>query len=97
MFLTNTEHTSSCRRVPLETLGAAHIRVTCDACRSADAEVCGKRDLPLMARVAAVRKFRAAGWRHEAPEYVRTEALRDARLDGLGRWFCPTCARSRRP
>ena len=83
--------------MPLETLSAAHIRVICDACRSADAEVCGKRDLPLMARVAAVRKFRAAGWRHEPREYTRTEALEDARRDGLGRWFCPVCARSKKP
>jgi hypothetical protein len=83
--------------VPLETLSAAHIRVTCDACRSVDAEVCGKRDLPLMARVAAVRKFRAAGWRHEPSEYARIEALGDARRDGLGRWFCPACAQSIHP
>jgi hypothetical protein len=83
--------------VPLETLSAAHIRVTCDDCRSADAEVCGKRDLPLMARVAAVRKFRAVGWRHEPHEYTRAEDLEVARKDGLGRWFCPACARSRHP
>ena len=83
--------------MPLESLSAAHIRVTCDACRSADAEVCGKRDLPLMARVAAVRKFRAAGWRHEPHEYTRTEDLAAARIDGLGRWFCPACARSKHP
>jgi hypothetical protein len=83
--------------VPLESLSAAHIRVTCDACRSADAEVCGKRDMPLMARVAAIRKFRAAGWRHEPNEYTRTEELQVARADGLGRWYCPACARSRHP
>jgi hypothetical protein len=83
--------------VPLETLSAAHIRVTCDACRTANAEVCGKRDLPLMARVAAVRKFRAAGWGHEPQEYTRTEALGEARGNGLGRWLCPACARSSHP
>lgn len=83
--------------MPLETLSAAHIRVPCDACRTADAEVCGERDLPLMARVAAVRKFRAAGWRHEPHEYTRTEELAAARIDGLGRWYCPACARSRHP
>ncbi len=36
-----------------------------NACRTASAEVCGKRDLPVMARVAAMRKFKAVGWHHD--------------------------------
>lgn len=38
---------------------AAYVRVVCDACRTASAEVCGKRDPPVMARVAAMRQFKA--------------------------------------
>jgi hypothetical protein len=59
---------------------AAHIRVTCDGCGSNTAEVCGKRDLPTMARVAAVRKFLAVGWQHDA---VDTHAKRAPR-EGVG-------------
>jgi hypothetical protein len=77
--------------VPLAVIEAAHLRVTCDACRTATAEVCGKRDLPTMARVAAIRKFRAAGWHHD-PGNVRAK---DAGRDGLGRWYCPECGRTK--
>jgi hypothetical protein len=52
--------------VAVQVVDAAHIRVMCDACRTATAEVCDKRNLPVVARVAAIRKFtevhtRAAG------------------------------------
>jgi hypothetical protein len=40
--------------MPLQTIEAAHLRVVCDACRTATAEVCGKRDLPIAARIAAM-------------------------------------------
>lgn len=49
----------------LQVIEAAHVRVTCDACRTASAEVCGKRDLPVMACVAAIRKFKAVGWHND--------------------------------
>jgi hypothetical protein len=81
-------------RVSLQPVEAAHIRVVCDSCRSATAEVCGKRDLPVMARVAAVRKFLAIGWHHDAgTSYRSARALNHAEEAGTGRWYCPECAR----
>lgn len=71
----------------------AHIRVLCDACRTASAEVCGKRDLPVMARVAAIRKFKAVGWHHDPVRHASVRAERDSEATGSGRWYCPTWAR----
>jgi len=81
-------------RVPLQVVEAAHVRVTCDTCRTASAEVCGKRDVPTMARVAAMRKLKAVGW-HPDPGGQRSSARaeRDSEASGSGRWYCPTCAR----
>jgi hypothetical protein len=79
--------------VPLVVLEAAHLRVICDACRTATAEVCGKRDLPVVARVAAMRKFRAAGWHHDPGDHARTKTLEQAEKDGSGHWYCPNCGR----
>ena len=78
----------------LQVLEAAHLRVTCDACRTATAEVCGKRDLPVAARVAAIRKFKMVGW-HNDPggNHSSARAESDAASSGSGRWYCPTCAR----
>ena len=75
-------------------LEAAHVRVTCDACRTESAEVCGKRDLPVMARVAAVRKFKAVGWHHD-PGRLQGSARseKDSEASGSGRWYCPRCSR----
>jgi hypothetical protein len=77
----------------LQTLEASHLRVTRDACRSASAEVCGKRDLPIAARIAAMRKFKAAGWHHDAGVDRRARVIERAEREGSGRWYCPTCAR----
>ncbi len=63
----------------LEPIEAAHLRVTCD--------------LPVMARVAAVRKFKAAGWHNDPGEHARTRTLEQVQRDGGGRWYCPACAR----
>jgi hypothetical protein len=80
--------------VALQAVTAAHLRVTCDGCGSATAEVCGKRDPPTMARVAAVRKFQAIGWHLDADRRpTSARALKDAEMSGSGRWYCPTCAR----
>jgi hypothetical protein len=79
--------------VPFAFIDAAHLRVTCDACRSSSAEVCGKRDPPVMARVAAMRKFKASGWHHDPGSYARTKTLEEAERDGSGRWYCPSCGR----
>jgi hypothetical protein len=79
--------------VALQLIEAAHLRVTCDACRAASAEICGKRDLPVMARVAAVRKFKEVGWHNDPGNHSRTTTLGQAQRDGGGRWYCPTCAR----
>lgn len=53
----------------LATIEASHIRVTCDRC-GVTAEVCGQRDLPVMARVASVKKFLSIGWHLDAVEWV---------------------------
>lgn len=76
----------------LLTIEAAHVRVACDSC-GVTAEVCGRRDLPVMARVAAVRKFHAIGWHHDpgvrAPS---ARAEKDSNAMGSGKWYCPGCA-----
>ena len=78
----------------LEAVEAKHIRVVCDACRSATAEVCGKRDPPFMARVVAVRKFKAVGWHHDPrSKSASARAEKESDSSGSGRWYCPTCAR----
>ena len=78
--------TISC--VTLAVADAVHVRVTCDSCR-ATAEVCGKRAMPVVARAAAVERFRAAGWHHDPGQTRR----KDADLSGAGRWYCPECGR----
>ena len=78
--------------VALQRIEASHLRVTCDACRTASAEVFGKQDLPVMACVAAVRKFKAVGWHNDPGEHRRSKTLDDVQRDGSGRWYCPTCA-----
>jgi hypothetical protein len=80
-------------RMSLQTVQAAHLRVVCDGCGSATAEVCGKRDPPVMARVAAVRKFKAVGWHNDPPARASARAEKDADASGYGRWYCPACAR----
>ncbi len=77
----------------LAVVQAAHLRVVCDGCRRASAEVCGKRDVPVMARVAAVRKFKSVGWHHDPGQYGRAKTLDDAEREGSGRWYCPECRR----
>jgi len=72
---------------------ATHIRVVCDACRKASAEVCGKRELAVTARLTAVAKFKSIGWHQDPGSYGRPSALDQAERDGSGRWYCPTCAR----
>jgi hypothetical protein len=80
--------------VALAPIDAWHIRVVCDACRVSSAEVCGKRDLPVAATVAAVRKFKAAGWHHDAGgRSVRQKTIDDAERTGMGRWYCPDCGK----
>jgi hypothetical protein len=78
--------------VPLLFVEATHLRVVCDSCRTTSAEVCGKRDLPVMARVAAMRKFKDCGWHHDPGDHARTKTLEHAQRDGSGRWYCPGCA-----
>lgn len=75
-------------------VNAAHLRVTCDGCGTNTAEVCGKRDLPTMARVAAVRKFQAVGWHFDpSRRAASTRGQKEASEMGDGKWYCPDCAR----
>ena len=83
----------------LAILEASHIRVTCDRC-GVTAEVCGRRDLPVMARVASVKKFLSIGWHQDArPTPSAARRSSSARADkestemGNGKWYCPGCAR----
>ena len=80
--------------MPLQTIEAFHVRVTCVACR-ATAEVCGKRELEALVRATAVPKFERAGWNQDIGEYTRTSAMDMARRDGTGKWYCPQCARNK--
>jgi hypothetical protein len=80
--------------VPLQVIEATHVRVICDACRTASAEQCGKRELAVTARATAVPKFRKAGWHYDPSEHARTKTLEQAERDGSGRWYCPACAKS---
>jgi hypothetical protein len=81
----------------LATIEASHIRVTCDRC-GVTAEVCGRRDLPVMARVASVKKFLSIGWHQDRPASAPRRTI-SARADkesaemGNGKWYCPGCAR----
>jgi hypothetical protein len=77
----------------LQNVEAAHIRVVCDACRTATAEVCTRRELPVSARATAMRKFKAVGWHHDPGSGRRARILEQAERDGSGRWYCPTCSR----
>jgi hypothetical protein len=77
----------------LTLVDAVHVRVVCDSCRTATAEVCAKRALAVEARLQAVPKFRAVGWHHDAGFEGRTRAIEQAQRVGSGRWYCPTCAR----
>jgi hypothetical protein len=79
--------------MPLMQVEATHLRVVCDACHVASAEVCAKRTVALAARIAAVPRFRAAGWHNDVGEYTRARALDEARREGSGKWYCPECAR----
>ena len=81
-------------RVPLQLIEASHVRVTCDACRTASAEVCGKRALAATAKATASPKFKAVGWHHDpSPHAASARAEHEAERSGSGRWYCPTCSR----
>jgi hypothetical protein len=77
---------------PLELIDAVHVRVICDGCGHASAEVCGKRELATAARAMATHKFHAFGW-HQDPATHRDREHAMAMRDGTGRWYCPACAR----
>jgi hypothetical protein len=79
--------------MPLELVEATHIRVTCSGC-GVNAEVCPKRELPATARASAVTKFRKAGWHFDPGEHTRDRSLEYAMREGMGRWYCPACARN---
>lgn len=79
--------------VPISLIEATHVRVTCDSCRAATAELCGKRELPLTARAQAVRRFMAAGWHHDPGQHARARTQEQVEREGAGRWYCPACAR----
>jgi hypothetical protein len=79
--------------VPLTLVQATHVRVVCDACRTTSAEVCAKRELPVLARASAVPKFKKAGWHHDASAQGRVREWEHAEREGSGRWYCPACAR----
>jgi hypothetical protein len=77
----------------LQIVQASHVRVTCDSCRSATAELCARRELPVVARASCVARFKAAGWHHDPGDHARLRTLEEAERGGSGRWYCPACAR----
>jgi hypothetical protein len=78
--------------VTLQQVDGVHVRVTCSACR-ATAELCCHRDPFVAARRIAVERFRRAGWHLDPGERARHRSQEGAERDGVGRWFCPACAR----
>jgi hypothetical protein len=52
-----------------------HERVVCDACRTASAGVCARRELEVTARLTAVPKFRRSGWHHDPGRHGREREL----------------------
>jgi len=79
----------------LQTVETTHVRVVCDACREVSAEVCGRREIAVIARASAVEKFRRAGWHHDAGTYTRSRSVEQAERAGSGRWYCRTCSSSK--
>ena len=81
--------------MPVAVVYNTRIRVLCDGCGTESAEVYGAKDMPVMATVAALRKFKAVGWRHDAARNVPRSVLplaEAADRSGWGRWYCPKCA-----
>jgi hypothetical protein len=82
----------------LSVVEARHVRVTCDACRTASAEICGRRELAISVRASAVPRFEKAGWHFDVASSAsdggggRLREWERARREGMGRWYCPTCA-----
>jgi len=77
----------------ISVVDATHVRVVCDACREASAEVCGRREIAIVARTSAVEKFRRAGWHHDAGTYTRARSSEQMERAGAGRWYCRACSR----
>jgi hypothetical protein len=80
------------RAVALLDTPGAHVRVACDNCRVADAEVCCLRETGNAARKLAVEKLKRAGWHHDP---ARTRDRYDGQTIGGGRWYCPSCRGNR--
>jgi len=81
--------------MPVAVVYDAHIRVLCDGCGTESAEVYAAKDMPVMATVAALRKFQSVGWRRESARNLPHSAVRsraDVDRTGWGRWYCPKCA-----
>ena len=81
--------------MPLTLREATHVHVVCDACRTASAELCGKRELPVTARAQAVPRFKAAGWHHDPGTHARTRTATQVEREGGGRWYCPACSQQK--
>jgi hypothetical protein len=77
----------------LQMVETTHVRVVCDACRAVKAELCGRQELLVTVRLAAVRKFQAGGWHHDAGQHGRQRDWERVEAAGAGRWYCPTCAK----
>jgi hypothetical protein len=80
--------------MPVAIVYDTRIRVLCDGCRTESAEVYSAKDMPVMATVAALRKFKSAGWRNDSARNVRSSVRPKLQpeWDGWGRWYCPKCA-----
>ncbi len=79
--------------VPLKLVEACHVRVVCDGCGQASAELCCKREQGLAAKQSAAPRFRSAGWHHDPGRHASARAESESERAGSGRWYCPACAR----
>jgi hypothetical protein len=80
--------------VPLQLVEATHVRVVCDRCNGASAELCGKRKRADDARAAAMRSFLKHGWHHDPGLRSSARATEAGERGGSGRWYCPACAKN---
>jgi hypothetical protein len=77
--------------VPIAVVYDTRIRVLCDGCGIESAEVYGAKDMPVMATVAALRKFKSVGWHHDSARNQPRTKGEEVERTGWGRWYCPKC------
>jgi hypothetical protein len=80
--------------MPMTTKSATHYKVACSRCGK-DAEVCPQRQVDIDVWLHAVRAFERAGWHQDIDLTRRAHGRNDQATYGSGKWFCPSCAKTR--